>query len=77
MEVVVVGVGAIGSVYLAFLTKGGHRSVGVVRGKLINEISVEGIWGSFRVPVRTVRSVDEVGYVWEGKSVAVKDNIRF
>jgi len=57
----VVGVGAIGSAYLAFLTRAGHRAVGLVkRGRKLDRIKVEGIWGCFETPVRTVESLREL-----------------
>ncbi len=57
----VVGVGAIGSAYLAFLTRAGHRAVGLVkRGRRLDRIRVEGIWGCFETPVRTVESLGEL-----------------
>ncbi len=33
MNFLVVGVGALGSVFLSFLTRAGHRAVGLVRQK--------------------------------------------
>lgn len=61
MNFLIVGVGAIGSAYLAFLTKAGCRTVGLVkRGRRISKIKVGGIWGEFEVPVQTVESPDEL-----------------
>ena len=60
----VVGVGAIGSAYLAFLTRAGHRAIGLVkRGRRLDRIRVEGIWGCFETPVRTVESLRELDEV--------------
>ncbi|MDQ7039005.1 MAG: 2-dehydropantoate 2-reductase N-terminal domain-containing protein, partial [Aquificota bacterium] len=54
MRFLVVGVGAIGGAYLAFLTRAGCEAVGLVKpGKKIERIHVTGIWGDFSVEVRT------------------------
>ncbi|NPA32289.1 MAG: 2-dehydropantoate 2-reductase [Aquificae bacterium] len=58
----ILGVGAIGSAYLAFLTRAGHDAVGLVRRNPVSEISVSGIWGSFSVPVRTFTKPEEIPF---------------
>ena len=61
MKILIVGVGAIGGAYLSFMTRAGHRAIGLVRrGRRINRIRVEGIWGEFETSVRTVESLDEL-----------------
>ncbi|RLJ70746.1 2-dehydropantoate 2-reductase [Hydrogenivirga caldilitoris] len=64
MKFLIVGVGAIGSAYLAFLTKAGHDAIGLVkRGRKLNRISVRGIWGEFDTPVKTVEDISLLGSV--------------
>ncbi|NPB06314.1 MAG: 2-dehydropantoate 2-reductase [Aquificae bacterium] len=73
MRVLVAGVGAVGSVYLAFLTRAGYKAYGLVkRGRKIDGIAVEGLWGSFYQPVKTVESVEELDEPPELVVVAVK-----
>ncbi len=61
MKFLIVGVGALGSVYLSFLTRAGYQAVGLVkRGKALDFIRVEGIWGSFQQRVKTVDSLDSL-----------------
>ncbi len=63
MRFLVIGVGAIGSAYLAFLTRAGYEAVGLVKkGRKIDRIKVEGIWGEFQVPVKTVESLRELKF---------------
>ncbi len=63
MRFLVVGVGAIGGAYLAFLSRAGHETAGLVKkGRRIDSIKVEGIWGEFRVPVKTVESLKELEF---------------
>ncbi|MCS6998599.1 MAG: 2-dehydropantoate 2-reductase [Aquificaceae bacterium] len=55
MKFLVVGVGALGSVYLAFLSRAGHRAVGLLKkGRVLQNISVEGIWGTFEQRVKVI-----------------------
>ncbi len=69
----IVGVGAIGSAYLAFLTRAGHRAVGLVkRGRTLQRLRVEGIWGEFELPVRTVESPESVGFTPDLVILSVK-----
>ncbi len=64
MKFLVVGVGAIGSVYLAFLTRKGHEVFGLLKpGRKLEKVRVSGIWGSFEVRVNTARSVEDIP--WE------------
>ncbi len=73
MRFLIAGVGAIGSVYLAFLTKAGYTTCGLVKkGKVKNRIEVEGIWGAFSVPVKTVESVSELDFIPDLIVVSVK-----
>ena len=63
MRFLIVGVGAIGSAYLAFLTRAGHEAVGLVKkGRKVDRIKVEGIWGEFEVTVKTVESLRELEF---------------
>ena len=63
MRFLIVGVGAIGSAYLAFLTKADHEAVGLLkRGRSLEKIRVEGIWGDFEVKVRTVDDPEKVPF---------------
>ncbi|MCY0866308.1 MAG: hypothetical protein OWQ49_01935 [Aquificaceae bacterium] len=44
MKFLVVGVGALGSTYLAFLSRAGHRAVGLLKkGRSLSRIRVEGL----------------------------------
>ena len=59
MKFLVVGVGALGSTYLAFLSRAGHRAVGLLKkGKSLNKIRVEGIWGEFEQGVKAIGSLE-------------------
>ena len=63
MNFLVVGVGAVGSVYLAFLSRAGHRAVGLVkRGRSLDRIGVEGIWGEFEQKVNTIDSIEGLDF---------------
>lgn len=63
MRFLVVGVGAIGGAYLAFLAKAGHEAVGLVKpGKRLERIGVTGIWGDFTVSVRTFEDPQKVPF---------------
>jgi len=72
MKFLIVGVGAIGSAYLAFLTKAGYEAVGLVRRNPVNKIKVEGIWGEFEVPVRTFTKVGEIPFTPDIAIISVK-----
>ena len=73
MKFAIVGVGAIGSAYLAFLTKAGHRVVGIVkRGREINSIKVEGIWGNFETPVLTTSEPGRLDFTPDLILISVK-----
>ncbi len=64
MRFLVVGVGAIGGAYLAFLSKAGHEAFGLVKkGRKLDRIRVSGIWGEFETPVRTIDDVN--GLPWK------------
>ncbi|MCX8075799.1 MAG: 2-dehydropantoate 2-reductase, partial [Aquificaceae bacterium] len=63
MKFLVVGVGAVGSVYLAFLSRAGHQAVGLLKkGRALNSVRVEGIWGDFVQEVRAVDSLEMLNY---------------
>ena len=73
LRFLIVGVGAIGSVYLTFLTKAGYQAVGLVKkGKRIDRIRVEGIWGEFETPVKTFDSVEEIPFTPDIIIISVK-----
>ncbi|WP_457600716.1 ketopantoate reductase family protein [Hydrogenivirga sp.] len=73
MRFLVVGVGAIGSAYLAFLTRSGHEAVGLVkRGRRLSKLSVKGIWGEFETSVRTVEDLSELGFTPDVVILSVK-----
>ena len=72
MKFLVVGVGAIGSAYLAFLTRAGHKAAGLVRRNPVNRIRVEGIWGEFEVNVNTYTSVEEIPFIPDLVIISVK-----
>ena len=73
MRFLVVGVGAIGGAYLAFLTRAGHKAVGLLKkGRTLNRVSVRGIWGEFETPVRTVDDPSELEFTPELVIVSVK-----
>lgn len=73
MRFAVVGVGAIGGTYLAFLSRAGHEVVGIVkRGRELDRIRVEGIWGEFETEVNTTSSPEGTGFIPEVIIVSVK-----
>ncbi|AAC07585.1 2-dehydropantoate 2-reductase [Aquifex aeolicus] len=72
MKFLIVGVGAIGSAYLAFLTRAGHEAAGLVRRNPVNRIKVEGIWGEFEIPVKTFTKVEEVPFIPDIVIISVK-----
>ena len=73
LKFLIVGVGAIGSAYLAFLSKSGYQAVGLVKkNKKLEKIKVEGIWGEFETPVKTVDSVDKIPFTPDIIIISVK-----
>ncbi len=73
MKFLIVGVGAIGSAFLGFLTKAGNRCAGLVKpGRKVEKISVEGIWGSFEVPVRTLSDPSQLDFLPDVVVISVK-----
>lgn len=63
MKFLVVGVGALGSVYLAFLSKAGHTAVGLLKkGRRLESVRIEGIWGEFEQEVRTIDSLESLDF---------------
>lgn len=63
MKFLIVGVGALGSVYLAFLNKAGHIAVGLVKkGKSLQNINVEGIWGTFEQGVKAIYDLSSLDF---------------
>ncbi len=63
MRYLIVGVGAVGSVFLAFLSRAGYECAGLVKkGRTLESISVEGIWGSFEQRVLTVEDIKDLPF---------------
>ncbi len=63
MRFLVVGVGALGSTYLAFLSRAGHRAVGLLkRGRELKSVRVEGIWGEFEQEVEAIDTLDNLDF---------------
>ena len=63
MRFLVVGVGAIGGAFLAFLTRAGYEAVGLLKkGRTLRRIRVTGIWGEFEAEVRTVDDPKDVPF---------------
>ena len=63
MRFLIVGVGAVGSVFLSFLSRKGYHCLGLVKkGKIIDTIQVEGIWGEFKQSVLTVDNPADVPF---------------
>lgn len=63
MRFLVVGVGALGSTYLAFLSRAGHSAVGLLKkGRRLESIKVEGIWGEFEQEVLAVDSLEALDF---------------
>lgn len=61
MRSLIIGVGAIGSVFLAFLTKAGYDVTGFTKpGKEKSKLKVTGIWGEFEVPVKTISNEHKI-----------------
>ncbi len=73
MKVAVLGVGAIGGTYLAFLTKYGVECTGILKkGRRLEEIEIEGIWGNFKVKVKTVDEPSKLEFFPDLVIVSVK-----
>ncbi len=73
MRFLVVGVGAIGGAYLAFLTRAGYRAVGLVKpGRHLDTIEVTGIWGDFTVKVSTFDSPEKLPFTPDLLILSVK-----
>ncbi len=69
----VVGVGAIGGAYLAFLSRKGINVAGLVKkGRKIERIKVEGIWGNFETNVKTYDVPEEVPFIPDIIIISVK-----
>lgn len=63
MKFFVVGIGALGSVYLSFLSRAGYEAVGLLkRDRSLKSIKVEGIWGEFEQEVRAINSLDSLDF---------------
>jgi 2-dehydropantoate 2-reductase len=62
MRILILGVGAIGSTFLAFLTRAGYSVQGLLREgtEPIGELEIKGIWGEFRVRVNTTPRVEQL-----------------
>ncbi len=73
MRTVIIGVGAIGSVFLAFLTRKGKEVWGITKpGREKNRIRVKGIWGEFETAVETTSSPYGVPFTPELVIISVK-----
>ncbi|SNZ11014.1 ketopantoate reductase family protein [Hydrogenobacter hydrogenophilus] len=73
MKFLVVGVGAVGSVFLSFLSRAGYKAVGLVKpGRSLSKIKVEGIWGEFEQEVITVEDLSLVEYTPDVIVLSVK-----
>ncbi len=73
MRFLIAGVGAIGSSFLAFLSRAGHECAGLVKeGQEIDSIKVEGIWGEFTQNVRTFSSIEDLDFVPDVVVISVK-----
>ncbi len=73
MRSLIIGVGAIGSVFLAFLTKAGFTVTGFTKpGREKKKIRVTGIWGEFETPVNTVSVVHRLFYTPDLIIITVK-----
>ncbi|RMH81262.1 MAG: 2-dehydropantoate 2-reductase [Acidobacteria bacterium] len=73
MKFLIVGVGALGSVYLAFLTKAGHEVAGLLKkGRTIKKVKVEGIWGEFEQEVEALDSLEKLSFQPEVVLLTVK-----
>ncbi len=60
MKYLIFGVGAVGSVFLAFLSKAGYPCVGFTKpNKKIDTIKIDGIWGSFTQKVITIDNLSD------------------
>ncbi len=63
MKFLVVGVGALGSAYLAFLSRAGYKAVGLLKkGRKLQSIRVEGIWGEFTQEVKAIDTLDALDF---------------
>jgi len=73
MRFLIVGVGAVGSVFLSFLSRVGHQVLGLVKaGRSLRKIKVEGIWGEFEQEVITVEDLNSVEYIPDVIVLSVK-----
>ena len=73
MKFLVVGVGAIGGAFLAFLSRAGYECAGLVKGgKVLDLLQVEGIWGSFTQKVQTISRVEELDFTPDLILISVK-----
>ena len=73
MKFLVVGVGAVGSVFLSFLSRAKHQAIGLVKpGRDLKRIKVEGIWGEFDQEVMVVDDISRLDYLPDVIIVSVK-----
>ncbi len=73
MNFLIVGVGAIGASFLAFLSRAGHQCAGLVKkGQELDTIRVEGIWGEFTQRVCTITSAEDLDFVPDVVVISVK-----
>lgn len=63
MRFLVVGLGAVGSVFLSFLTRAKYDAVGLLKpGRDLKSIKVEGIWGEFEQNVKAIDDISLIPY---------------
>lgn len=63
MKFLVVGIGALGSTYLAFLSRVGYKAVGLLKkGRKLQSIKIEGIWGEFTQEVKAIDTLDALDF---------------
>ena len=73
MKFLVVGVGAIGGAFLAFLSRAGYKCTGLVKpGRELGSLQVEGIWGSFTQKVQTLSKVQKLDFIPDLILISVK-----
>lgn len=73
MKFLIVGVGAVGSVFLSFLSRAGYKAVGLVKpGRSLSKIKVEGIWGEFEQEVITAEDLNSVKHTPDVIVLSVK-----
>ena len=73
MNFLIVGVGAIGGSFLAFLSRAGHRCAGLVKkGQELDTLKIEGIWGRFSQKVVTLSDLRSLDFTPDLVVISVK-----